>query len=295
MMEVVRFFLGIDVGNSRIKFGLFDRSRAEVASNGLALCVHSLAVRMSEPIPWDRIVGWVEGLADEWRAAVAGANPEGVDRLVSQWPAKLGASPEHIRDVTRFPIRIRVDEPGKVGVDRVLNAVAANVLRRPGQAAIIVDSGTATTVDFVDGEGAFRGGAILPGLRLAARSLHEYTALLPLVTMDELRQEPVPIVGRNTNEAIRSGIFWGQLGAVRELIGRMERAAAETSRKAAPTERSEPRPSLPASDLPEPVRPLLLLTGGGGLLLSREIPQGRLEPHLSLQGLAIVAAHGTKG
>jgi len=290
-MDALRFFLGIDVGNSRVKFGLFDRSEGGRASGTLPPCLHSLAVRASEPVPWDRIVAWREELEEDWQAAVAGANPAGVDRLVSQWPAELGAPPQHVRDVTRFPISIRVDEPRKVGVDRVLNAVAANVLRRPRQTAIIVDSGTATTVDFVDEGGAFRGGAILPGLRLAARCLHEYTALLPLVTMDELRQKPVPIVGRNTSEAIRSGIFWGQLGAVRELIQRMERAAVGPAQQADRVAEA----GAQASDIGQPlrpVRPLLLLTGGGGLLLSREIPEGRLERHLSLQGLALVAAEG---
>ena len=87
-----------------------------------------------------------------------------------------------------------------------------------GRPAIIVDSGTATTVDAVDADGVFLGGAILPGFGLLARSLQRYTALLPLITLEELGTGPPPAVGRDTTAAIKSGLFFGQLGAVRELV-----------------------------------------------------------------------------
>jgi type III pantothenate kinase len=151
----------------------------------------------------------------------------------------------------------------KVGIDRLLNAVAANILRPEGRPAILVDTGTATTVDYITAQGAFAGGAILPGFELSARALHDYTALLPLVSIDELATGLHEPVGTNTRQALRSGLFWGQLGAVRELIGRLH------DRSAAP--------------------PFLLLTGGGASLLAAHLPEARLEPHLALQGLKHVA------
>jgi len=84
----------------------------------------------------------------------------------------------------QLPLVVQVDEPGQVGIDRLLNAVAANRRRPPGLAAVVIDAGSAVTVDLVDATGAFCGGAIFPGLRLMAQALHEHTALLPLVAVD---------------------------------------------------------------------------------------------------------------
>ncbi|MCA9071622.1 MAG: type III pantothenate kinase, partial [Planctomycetaceae bacterium] len=150
------------------------------------------------------------------------------------------------------------------GIDRLLNAVAANCVRSKNQPALIVDSGTATTVDTVDQTGAFMGGSILPGFELSARALHHYTALLPLIPLDELNgpKKPIP-VGTNTRAAMQSGLYWGQVGAVRELLARSCRSFGFEN-------------------------PLTLLTGGGGALLAAEFPEAQWFPHLSLQGLALV-------
>ena len=82
-----------------------------------------------------------------------------------------------------LPLRVELEKPDHVGIDRLLDAVAVNSRRAPGVPAVIIDAGSAVTVDLVDGAGAFRGGAILPGLRLMAKSLHDYTALLPLIEL----------------------------------------------------------------------------------------------------------------
>jgi type III pantothenate kinase len=144
----------------------------------------------------------------------------------------------------------------------------------------VVDCGTATTVDLVDETGAFRGGAILPGFELAAKSLHHYTAKLPFVPMDELLREPHDPLGTNTRAALRSGLFWGQVGAVRELCGRLGSLLAE---------RAELLLAALAGYFPET---LVVLTGGGGELLHAELPGTRLEPHLSLQGLVLTGERG---
>ena len=179
---------------------------------------------------------------------------------MAEWPETLGAPPRHIRNTADFPLTIEVAEPRRVGIDRLLNAVAVNQLRVAERPAVVVDSGTATTVDLVSADGAFAGGAILPGLALSAKGLHEYTALLPLVSVAELGQATPEPLGRNTRAAIRSGLFWGQLGAVKELIKRQ--AGNEVD---------------------------VVVTGGGGALLAAHLPHARFEPHLSLQGLVLAA------
>ena len=119
-----------------------------------------------------------------------------------------------------LPLEVRLPRPDMVGVDRLLDALAANRLRRPGRPAVVIDVGTAITVDLVSAEGAFLGGAILPGIAMSARALHEFTDLLPLVDMSELAGPP-PALGDETVAAMRSGLFWGAVGAVRQLIDQL--------------------------------------------------------------------------
>jgi type III pantothenate kinase len=149
-------------------------------------------------------------------------------------------------------------------MDRILKAVACNVIRPPDQPALVIDTGTATCVDAISTDGAFEGGAILPGFELCARALHQYTALLPYISVDELVEESHEPLGHGTREALRSGLVWGQVGAIKELVQRLSQRW-ETD-------------------------PLLLLTGGGAPLLTAHLAGALWQPQLSLQGLAVVAA-----
>ena len=162
-----------------------------------------------------------------------------------------------------LPLTLSVDSPRTVGVDRLFNAIAANVIRPAGKAMIIVDSGTATTVDVVSSEGVFEGGAILPGFQLCSRALHQYTALLPQIANAELAVSTPVALGKNTRDALRSGLFWGQIGAVKELLRHLHQ------------------------ELPDGT--LTIMTGGAGRLLVPQFPSDVLhEPFLTLQVLVIV-------
>ena len=116
-----------------------------------------------------------------------------------------------------LPLVVKLPRPDMVGVDRLLDGLAANRLRTPGHPAVVVDVGSAITVDLIDAGGAFLGGAILPGIAMSARALHEFTDLLPQIDMAELA-EPPPALGTATVAAMRSGLFWGAVGAVRQLV-----------------------------------------------------------------------------
>ena len=260
------FLLTIDVGNSRIKFGLFQQENLRGASAGLPVCLNSLAVSLGESVPWPELFAWQESFSRHPPSAIlAGVNPPGIDKLLSDWPRAKWPVPAVLRSHTALPLTVRVDVPERVGIDRLLNAVAGNVLRPTGQAMIIVDSGTATTVDYLAADGAFEGGAILPGFELAAHALHNYTALLPFVATSELAQDDPQPLGKNTRDAIRSGLFWGHVGAVKELLARLA-SRTETA-------------------------PMLLLTGGGAELLAPHLSDRiQWERYLLLQGIALTAA-----
>ena len=260
----------IDVGNSRIKFGFFDSKTA--AAGELPRCSRAAAVAIGAQIPWAEIAEWCGDVAVP--ALLAGANPRGVASVLETWPAALGPLPRVLENRLDLPLTTTVDQPHRVGIDRLLNAVAANAIRAAGHGAVIVDTGTATTVDVVTADGAFAGGAILPGFELSARALHHYTALLPLLSIEELAGEPHDPLGTDTRAAIRSGLFWGQVGAVKELVAQL--SMLFTSDRATGGQAGS--------------EPLLLLTGGGAALLAPELPEARFEPHLALQGIVLSSA-----
>ena len=277
-MAEERLQLVIDVGNSRFKLGLFEPCAAAATLTNLPCCLKSLAFRLGEEIDWTQLTAWLTDrfqVAEEelperllLSATVAGANPVGIDRVLHSWPFSAWEPPRVIGDARCFPLAVDVEAPNQVGIDRLLNAVAANVVRPADHSVIIVDSGTATTVDFLTATGAFAGGAILPGFGMTARALHQYTALLPLITIHDLGPEDLAAIGTDTKTALQSGLLWGHVGAVKELIRRFQLEVE------------------PAGN-----HPLVFVTGGAGRLLANHLGDDvRWEPFLSLQGLAMVAA-----
>jgi type III pantothenate kinase len=128
-----------------------------------------------------------------------------------------GRSALFVRPSMKMPIRIRLKNPRQVGQDRLVNAAAAYARWKTG--LIIVDLGTATTCDVVTPKGEYIGGTISPGIGIANAALHEKTALLPLVPI----ARPRSAVGRNTVEAIRSGVFYGYVGLIDGLVARIRK------------------------------------------------------------------------
>lgn len=113
-------------------------------------------------------------------------------------------------------IKIQTDRPGSVGADRLVNAVAAHATHKG--ALIIVDFGTATTFDVVSAEGDYEGGVIAPGANLSAEALHRAAAMLPRVAV----QRTQAVIGKDTEPAMRSGLYWGYIGLVEGLVARIK-------------------------------------------------------------------------
>ena len=270
----------VDAGNTRIKVGLFDS--APIEPGALPVCHRAWAIPADQPFPWSDIKTEIGKSATDLTSCVTGSNVTCVDAIHSTWPSDI-PSPSTVPERNRFPIEIDVEAPERVGIDRLLNAVAVNQIRPAECAAIVIDSGTATTIDYVSSQGSFGGGAILPGFDLNARALHQYTDQLPLFALREMPESPPGDLGRNTEQAIRSGLYWGHVGAVKELVRRLfHRAAMESE------ENSDGRH---LGNLHVDRVPLVVLTGGAAELLALHIGMGtQTEPHLTLQGLALVAS-----
>jgi type III pantothenate kinase len=209
-----------DVGNSRIKWGVCDRVEGEPA-------VIRLAYLEDDPDAWEgQMAHWKKEFplwrqAGSLRWAVAGVHPQRCERL-REWLVSRGDRVVMLNRFDQLPLKVGVEEPERVGLDRLLNAAAAAKKLLPRQPAILVDAGTAVTVDWLDEGHIFRGGAIFPGIHLMSRALHEHTALLPKISFS--RQAPL-LPGRSTVPAIQAGVFWGVLGGIDLIARRLRREA----------------------------------------------------------------------
>jgi type III pantothenate kinase len=192
-----------DVGNSRVKWG-------RVAGGRITEWV---ALSLTDPDAWGRQSSdWQMGVGCHW--VIAGVNP-GVQQQLMEWVARSGGRASELTDYRSVPLKLSVAAQDQVGIDRLLTALAALSQARP-RPAVAINIGTAVTVDLIDGDGAFCGGAILPGPQLMALSLHEHTARLPLVDATNLHTVLCP--GRDTRTAIELGIGSAVGGAIRQLI-----------------------------------------------------------------------------
>ena len=253
--------LAVEVGNSRWKCGLF------LPGAGDPTAVLRLAHADDPAGPLRRFFAAYK-IHPAARCVLAGVNPSGADRLRSRWPAGFAAPDPLPRSAVDARLANLTREPGAVGVDRLLNALAAAALfqDRPDIPAVAVaDCGTATTVDFVlpgtphDPRPRFMGGAILPGAALCVAALHQFTALLPEIDLSDGLSDD----GLDTAAAIRRGVLEMQAAAVDRLLADAADGAA-----------------------------LPVLTGGAaGLLAGRlRAVAPRVDPHLTLRGLATAAS-----
>lgn len=122
------------------------------------------------------------------------------------------------RGTAEWGITLDVEEPGSVGADRVLNAIAAHTLHEGD--LIVIDFGTATTFDVVDYNGAYKGGIIAPGINLSLDALVSAAAMLPRIAIDAPQNRSV--IGRTTEQQMLIGVFWGYVAMIEGLVQRMK-------------------------------------------------------------------------
>jgi type III pantothenate kinase len=238
----------VDVGNSRIKWGrCIDGPVVEAAS----LPPDDPTAWLAQMERWGIVApaGWV----------LTGVHPQRRDHL-GDWLRRQGHAVRLLDDPKELPLRVLLERPDHVGVDRLLDAVAANSRRRGGTPAVVVDAGSAVTVDLVDAAGAFAGGVIMPGFRLMAQALHDYTALLPLVPPPT---RPPDVPGVSTPKAVEAGVYYSVVGGIRALIGEYAKALGAT--------------------------PQLFLTGGDGPLLGQVLTEAEQWPLMTLEGIRLAA------
>ncbi len=117
-------------------------------------------------------------------------------------------------------IKINIDNPKEAGTDRLINSYAAEILKIAP--AIVIDFGTATTFDIVGKDGSYNGGIIAPGVNLSLEALYLATANLPRVSLKSLSDKNSSIIGKNTINAMESGIFWGYVSMIEGLVEKIK-------------------------------------------------------------------------
>jgi type III pantothenate kinase len=160
-------------------------------------------------------------------------------------------------------IGVKVDRPGAVGADRLVNTIAAHAHYKG--ALIVVDFGTATTFDVVAENGDYEGGIIAPGVNLSAEALHQAAAMLPRVAVARTQN----VIGKDTVPAMQSGLYWGYIGLIEGLVARIK---AEYG------------------------KPMTVIgTGGLASLFHRQTPViDHLDPDLTIRGLILIYARHAK-
>jgi type III pantothenate kinase len=255
--------LALDIGNTNVTTGLF-RSGALVATRRAATNARASTDELELLLDGLlRLDGF--GLGDLDAIALASVVPAlagGVETIAARHDrALVVAGPGTI------PLAIRVDRPGEVGADRLVNALAAG--RLYGTPAVVVDFGTATTLDCVAADGAYVGGAIAPGLELGLEALARRTAKLPRI---ELRA-PDRAIARDTVTAMQSGTIFGYQALAAGLLERVRGELADASGVA-------------------PADVHAILTGGLSAAPWTQALDGieAIDPELTLKGLAILHA-----
>ena len=205
--------LAFDVGNTSVKCALIDDRGIEPILRVPTLPVPGLKDRLREGL-----VASGADVASATRCVVSSVCPA-AERALATFFRRLGRRPEFFGRKLGVPLPTALSEPEKVGVDRLLLGLGAR--EEVGAPCIVASAGTAITVDLVNVEGRFAGGAIAPGFALCARALHESTALLPFVEP----QAPREAVGTDTASAITNGIYWACAGGVTSLVARYRKLA----------------------------------------------------------------------
>ncbi len=149
-------------------------------------------------------------------AIIANVVPQAGHALYKLCEIYFGILPLHIGSGQMdLGLKILVDTPDEVGADRLVNAVA--VIEHYSLPAVVVDFGTATTFDVVDEDGGYLGGAICPGINLSLNALVEAAAKLPRIAIGKPKQA----IGKNTKDAMQSGIYWGYVGLIEGVLSRI--------------------------------------------------------------------------
>ncbi len=247
--------IAVNVGNSRVQIGSF-------VDGQLGSTEHFDQGETAATA--QQVVQWWPTIADHPKAAIllASVNDVVADPLTAMIEDQLSIGIYRIGKDLPVPVSVQLDPETLTGVDRLLNAAAA--YDRLQQACVIIDAGSAITIDFVDGEGTFHGGAIAPGATTQLQALHDHAAGLPELSFTA--PDDAEPFGRSTSQAMLKGVFHGIRGMTQRLIEQYAEFYTAF--------------------------PQIIATGGDAqVLFETEELVENIVPELTLLGIAVAAKH----
>lgn len=251
----------IDVGNTNIALGIFaEENLLEHWRLGteVSKTADEFGILLQELLSFRRVPR--EQIHD---IVIASVVPPLLHPLAGMARKYFGIEPLVVEPGIKTGMPIHLDNPREVGADRIVNAVAGYEKYR--SALILIDFGTATTLDFVSSQGAFEGGVIAPGLVISAEALFQRASKLPRVEL----VRPRSALGKNTITAMQAGIVIGYAGLVETLIQNLK---ADIRR-----------------DYPQEPAPRVIATGGQAELIARHCPAIEVvDERLTLDGLRLI-------
>ena len=211
--------LAVDAGNTNTKFAVYDGDEQK----GIWRTSNEPNRTADEYAVWLLQLMQLQGITRQAIDAVIIGTvvPASLFNLMTLSRRYFQRDPLVIGDPgVRLGMRVLTLNPAEVGADRVLAAVAAH--DRYGGPLIVVDFGTATTFDVVNGDGDYLGGVIAPGVNLSIEALHRAAAKLPMVGVERPSADG-KVLGRSTIQAMQSGVYWGYVSLVEGLVGRLRK------------------------------------------------------------------------
>ncbi|MEO0332208.1 MAG: type III pantothenate kinase [Bacteroidota bacterium] len=193
--------LALDIGNTITKAGWFEQGQLQDVQAGISPA--ELAIFIRERSPSRAILSSVTDSIDPWQAVI----PENCLCTV-------------LSGTTPLPFQNGYRTPATLGTDRIA-AVAGAQARFPQQNVLVIDAGTCITYDLLTNHGIYLGGMISPGLQMRWRAMHTFTARLPLVAVESPKAaEEIPIIGKSTEESLKSGGLLGMAAEIDQIIRR---------------------------------------------------------------------------
>lgn len=213
--------LTIDMGNSSISIGIFDTIEGKLLNTFKISCDSEKT--SDEYVALLANMFFIYGIrAEDINGAITASVVPQLSHVMYKTIVKfIGKEPIVVGPGIKTGFPIRIDDPSELGADLVANAAAVTALmqKNSGKASIIIDMGTATTMSAINTRGEYIGTSIMPGVRIELDSLHSKTAQLPTVTPGV----PDRAIGKNSQEAVRSGVILGSALMIDALIDRFEK------------------------------------------------------------------------
>jgi type III pantothenate kinase len=206
--------IAIDIGNTNIGVGLFLKGEEQFVKTVSGEKTAELTELLKST--WEMVPVAKRSKEGKRDAVIVASSvrPEWTEIVRNIVKQAIGEKILLVGKDIPYPIELSINEPDKVGTDRILAASAAYAVVE--HAVVVADFGTAVTIDLVDDRGVFCGGVIFPGFEMSANALHNDTAQLPRVTVTK----PEWPFGKNTADAINAGLYYSAISSLQEIVRR---------------------------------------------------------------------------